>query len=263
MGESLGNDQSNQPQSNPTSPVHPHGANPPPSGSATENWQQRLNELPKLQTRTKGIFKAILGNVPVSDEYEPAFPEDMCAWLSKDYNDLEDDIALNDRTELFDCMASYETVLTLVTMATYTPHKYIKVHEHQNQYKQLGAKSLFTNERIYNILVHANLARLVIDLIKITSEWDHTSPEERALLINQIELMFPAQFTPTNSRKGSNESIVLMELRTQVFVQNFMEALQSDLLGEWNTNNRIQEIFRTEREPEVPVQDRMVLPHAR
>jgi len=110
---------------------------------------------------------------------------------------------------------------------------------------KLGAKYSFSKEKVANILLLANLARLLVTLIELTDEFSETTAEERHLQITQIALQFPNRFLPPSGRKGTSEAKVLMELRTQIFVQLFLQTRDQNGWDEWNTSIKLEEIFQT------------------
>jgi hypothetical protein len=76
-------------------------------------------------------------------------------------------------------------------------------------------------------------------LIFLSGDWDATSPEERALALANIDLVFPSKFTPRGIEVS--DVLVIHELRTQIFVQQFLETGGD---GVWNTKAQIGEIFK-------------------
>jgi len=87
------------------------------------------------------------------------------------------------------------------------------------------------------------LSLLLIQLIELTAEWTTKSYEERALTINNIELLFPNHFLPPEKDISGVEAGVLVELRTQIFVQLFLEKLHTSD-EDWNSKDRVTEIFK-------------------
>ena len=133
--------------------------------------------------------------------------------------------------------------LIVVDVQKYTQHKYISIQEYE-EYNEFFVKELsFPEEKFYNILYLANLSFLLIQVSELTSEWTKKSPEERALAITNIELLFPNHFLPSEKDISGVEAGVLMELRTQIFVQLFLESLHASN-EDWNSKDRVKEIFK-------------------
>jgi hypothetical protein len=133
--------------------------------------------------------------------------------------------------------------LIVVDMQKYTQHKYISIPEYE-EYSEFFVKELsFPEEKFYNILYLANLSLLLIRILELTSEWTTKSIEERALAINNIELLFPNHFLPPEKDISGIEACVLVELRTQMFVQLFLESLHTSD-EEWNSKDRVKKIFK-------------------
>ena len=78
----------------------------------------------------------------------------------------------------------------------------------------------------------------------MTFEWETLSYEERALAITNIDLMFPSQFLPSDLNPSGIEAGVVRDLRTQVFVQLYLENLNSVDNEDWSTEERTNEIFK-------------------
>ena len=67
-----------------------------------------------------------------------------------------------------------------------------------------------------------------------------TSPEERALTLANLDLVFPGKFT---SETEVSDVYVMHELRTQIFVQHFLEEGGSE---DWDTTIQLGEIFKVD-----------------
>jgi hypothetical protein len=133
-------------------------------------------------------------------------------------------------------------------MRVFADHVFIKLDEYQAHLRQLGGKYSFSNEKVSNILLLVNLGRLLVSLIEYTGAYD-LDEEQKALEIHRLELQFPDQFIPVGGRKGTAEALVLIDLRTQIFVQYFLDALEHNRWGDWNTSNKLDEVFQIESDP--------------
>ena len=149
--------------------------------------------------------------------------------------------------------------LIVVDMQKYTQHKYISIPEYE-EYNEFFVKELsFPEEKFYNILYLANLSLLLVQILELTSEWTSKSPEERALVITNIELLFPNHFLPPENDISGVEAGILMELRTQIFVQLFLESLHTSD-EEWNAKQRAKEIFKLSTIQKQPKKEKALTP---
>jgi hypothetical protein len=128
-------------------------------------------------------------------------------------------------------------------MQKYTQHKYISILEYEECNDFFVSELSFPEEKFYNILYLANISQLLIQILELTAEWTTKSPEERALTINNIELLFPNHFLPAEKNISGVEAGFLVEIRTQMFVQLFLESLHTSD-EEWNSKDRANEIFK-------------------
>ena len=76
------------------------------------------------------------------------------------------------------------------------------------------------------------------NLVALSGEWDETSPEVRALTLASIDVVFPGKFA---SESDVGDVFVMQELRTQIFVQQFLEDGASE---DWDTTIRLGETFK-------------------
>lgn len=128
-------------------------------------------------------------------------------------------------------------------MQTYTVHKYIQIQDHETSLPTLKQTLLFPPKKVLKILLLANLALLLVNVIEITGEWESTSPEERTLSISNIVQIFPSHFVGSKDKTGMTEAKVLLDLRTQIFFQLFLECSE-DGLQDWDTEAKIQEVLQ-------------------
>ena len=125
----------------------------------------------------------------------------------------------------------------------YTRHKYISIQEYEDYHDSFVKELSFPEEKFYNILYLGNLSLLLIQVLELTAEWTKKSYDERVLTINNIELLFPNHFLPPEKDISGVEAGVLVELRTQIFVQLFLESLHTSD-QDWNSKDRGTEIFK-------------------
>jgi hypothetical protein len=150
---------------------------------------------------------------------------------------------------MFSEVVPYCLMLTIVTMGKFTTHKYINLQEYEPLIDHFVEGLEFPEEKVWKILVSANLAFLLIDLIEMTAAWEKNSPEGRTLMIDDVVLRFPKQFLTPREYRGASEDTVLVELRTQGFVQTYLESLSTDLV-DWTTTAMIDDIMHvTEKSP--------------
>jgi hypothetical protein len=93
------------------------------------------------------------------------------------------------------------------------------------------------------VLYLANLTLLLRDLIDMTSEQD-ASAEEKALNLSGLDLVFPDAFA--ESGKDVTTYKVIVELRTQIFIQHFFESLNEGTIQEWNPQDSLADVFKME-----------------
>ena len=94
-------------------------------------------------------------------------------------------------------------------------------------------------------VVHlANLALLFANIVELTVEWDNLSSEEKFLEIRNVAQVFPELFLAPESRQGTDEAKVIIELQTQIFVHTFLDAVHTETLDAWNTTDIISKIFK-------------------
>jgi hypothetical protein len=207
-------------------------------------WRKRRELLPRLQARSQKLIDLILGDLLLSRDGEPLLPSNSRDWHREFYAN-RDDNELQDTIDLLSSMPRENfRFLFLGTADNYTMHNYIQLQEYNVNNTILFGDPQFPTEKVYKILYLANLGLLVINLFRITAQWERISPEERALSIRNISLVFPEHFLPPDSHRGTEDSQVMLELRTQIFTQTFLEAKQTDNLDQWNTNDKIAEIFK-------------------
>jgi hypothetical protein len=137
----------------------------------------------------------------------------------------------------------YCLMLTIVTMGKFTTHKYINLQEYEPLIDHFVEGLGFPEEKVWKILVSANLAFLLVDLIEMAAVWETKSPEGRTLMIDDVLLRFPKQFLTPKDYRGASEATVLVELRTQAFVQTYLESLSTDSAG-WTTTVMIDDIMQ-------------------
>lgn len=130
-----------------------------------------------------------------------------------------------------------------VTMQFYTRHRYIQLQDHENAIEDVEESLLFPREKVLKILVLANLAMLLVNIIDITGNWDTKSYEERLLSISEIIQLFPSQFTHSGEKMSSAEAQVTVELRTQIFFLLYWQISEEDHLARWNTEDKIPDIL--------------------
>jgi hypothetical protein len=68
--------------------------------------------------------------------------------------------------------------------------------------------------------------------------------EKRGLAIAKFDMFFPTHFmlTGDDSSPGPLEADILSELRTQRFLQVFLESLHDDL--DWTPEEKVEELFQ-------------------
>src|SRR5271170_7538752 len=120
----------------------------------------------------------------------------------------------------------------------YKKHKYIQLAEYEEHFQMFSTQLSYAASKPAQILYLTNLSLLLANLIFLSGDWDATSPEERALALASIDLVFPAKFT---SDSEVSDVYVMHELRTQIFVQHFLEAGGHD---DWDTTIQLGEIFK-------------------
>jgi hypothetical protein len=145
-----------------------------------------------------------------------------------------------------------------VVVQKYTQHTYISIQEFTEHRKFFVKELRFPEEKFYNILYLANISLLLIQILELTSKWTKKSFEERALAINNIELLFPNHFLPSEKDISGVEACVLVELRTQIFVQLFLESLHTS--DEWNSKDRVREIFKLSTIQKQPKKEKELTP---
>jgi hypothetical protein len=128
-------------------------------------------------------------------------------------------------------------------MHNYTVHKYIQIQDHEISLPTLKQTLLFPPKKVLKILLFANLALLLVNVIDITGEWDSTSPEQRTLSISNIVQIFPSHFVWSKDRTGVTEAKLLVDLRTQMFFQLFLESAE-DGFQDWDTEAKIKEVLQ-------------------
>lgn len=148
--------------------------------------------------------------------------------------------------------------LIVVVVQKYTQHTYISIQEYTEHRKFFVKELRFPEEKFYNILYLANISLLLIQILELTSKWTKKSFEERALAINNIELLFPNHFLPSEKDISGVEACVLVELRTQIFVQLFLESLHTS--EEWNSKDRVREIFKLSTIQKQPKKEKELTP---
>jgi hypothetical protein len=134
-------------------------------------------------------------------------------------------------------------------MEKFTTHKYINLQEYEDHIDMIAEQLEFTQGKVWNILVCANLAVLLVDVIEMSALWEEKSPEDRTLMIDDIVLRFPKQFMAPDSYRGQNEAKVLLELRTQALIQAFLDSIPTDLAG-WNTITMVDDVLRVKSPPD-------------
>jgi hypothetical protein len=128
-------------------------------------------------------------------------------------------------------------------MHNYTVHKYIQIQDHEISLPTLKQTLLFPPKKVLKILLFANLALLLVNVIDITGEWDSTSPEQRTLSISNIVQIFPSHFVWSKDKTGVTEAKLLVDLRTQMFFQLFLESAE-DGFQDWDTEAKIKEVLQ-------------------
>jgi hypothetical protein len=128
-----------------------------------------------------------------------------------------------------------------VAKMEFTKYKYIQVREYKNDNATLDAVCM------------ANIASLFGNLVEFTVEWDDHTPEQRGLEISHIAQVFPKTFVSPGQRIGTGELMVLAELRTQLFLQLFLEAFEGDDMDRWNTEDKFSEAFDLMSDDEEPI----------
>lgn len=121
-----------------------------------------------------------------------------------------------------------------VDIATkYTMHTYILIQEKNRPER---------DEKSLKILYLANLTLLLIQIMELSAEWSMKSHEERSLDLINIDLMFPSNFLYPEMSPAASEAGIVLALRTQIFVQMFLENLHEGI-GEWALEDKQKEIF--------------------
>ena len=132
------------------------------------------------------------------------------------------------------------------TTQEYTKHKYIQVSDYEPYFETFAAHLSYPMSKPTEIMYLANLSLLLANLIILSGEWESTSPEERVLALGELDLAFPAKFT---GERNVSDIYAMIELRTQIFVQHFLEQGRAD---DWNTNIQLGEIFKVQDMRSIP-----------
>ena len=111
----------------------------------------------------------------------------------------------------------------------------------------------FTLQSVYDSIYLANLTFLILHLTELSASWTTLSPEQKTLAIDSILMVFPSRFLPEDAHQGTDEANVIMELRSQVFIQEFLNCTQNEDLGEWDTEQKIKEAFALDTEDQTKV----------
>lgn len=146
-------------------------------------------------------------------------------------------------SEVLPLSLSLSLWLMAVTMQFYTGHKYIQLQDHENTIEDVEDTLLFPPEKVLKILILANLAMLIVNLINITGNWNKKSYEETLLSISEVIQLFPSKFTVSGEKMSTAEAQVIVELRTQIFFLLYWQLSEEENLARWNSEDRIPGIL--------------------
>jgi hypothetical protein len=125
-------------------------------------------------------------------------------------------------------------------IAKYTIHKYIPIQEH------VRSEPDFPREKSVKIIYLANLAMLLIQVIQLSAEWSMKSHEQISLEITNMDKMFPSRFM--EFVPSATEASITMNLRTQIFIQMYLESLHEGGIDEWISMEKAKQIFQLDDE---------------
>jgi hypothetical protein len=131
----------------------------------------------------------------------------------------------------------------------FTRHKYIRIQEYEENIDFFVEEDL-PLEKVYKILYLANLSILLVEAIEMTAEWEELSPERRGLAISEIDLVFPMHFVFPGELGPTDTMQIVSELRTQIFIQTYLEVQDIGELEEWNSPEEIVKIFKMDDDHE-------------
>lgn len=94
---------------------------------------------------------------------------------------------------------------------------------------------------------------LLLHLTELSASWTGLTPERKTLAIDSILMVFPSRFLSEEAHKGTDEANVIMELRSQVLVQEFLNCLKDKDFSEWDTEKKIKEAFALDNEAQNKV----------
>lgn len=227
-------------------------------------WQDRHRFLPRLQLRAQSVIRLVLDGLVSTDKEDFLIPEDIESWLRQirfegDENAYSDTIELLRSPLLLSPHKSNENLMSDVA-ENFTRHKYIRIQEYEEKVR-LFVEDDFPEEKVYKILYLANLSILLVEIIEMTAEWENMSPEQRRLAISEIDLVFPMPFVYPGELGPTNTMQIISELRTQIFIQMYLEMQDAGDLDEWNSQEKVTNIFKMDEEHEtVRPEERKVKP---
>jgi len=134
-------------------------------------------------------------------------------------------------------------------MKIFREHRFIGLRNYDDYLEQLGQRYSFSEEKVSSILLLANLTQLLVTLIELSANFTWVTAEERRFEIYNITLCFPGQFLSDGAMAGTEEAGVLLELRTQIFVQMFLDTLAGNDWDEWNTSTTVDNILQPKKDP--------------
>ena len=192
------------------------------------------NGLPRLQFRAQNIINLIFGALTQQENTDPVLADKITHWFQQIVAQKHQN-GFDDAVELFKSLTRLlgRPMLTVDVSQKYTAHKYLPTQEYSS-----------FNEKHRKIIFLANLALLLIQLVELSSEWPIKSHEEKSLELTNIDLMFPTQFLYPEKFPSAQEASILLELRTQIFVEMFLENLHEGAADEWNSSTKVKEIFK-------------------
>ena len=202
-------------------------------------WQSRIKNLPRLHLRAQSLYQLVFGAIHLDNEGSPILPANIATWFKQIYSE-SDENGFTDALDLLNSPlpAHLSQSWYIDSTQDYTKHKHIQLTEYEPHFQTFSTQLSYRAHKPAQILYLTNLSLLLANLIFLSGDWDATSPEERALALANIDLVFPGKFT---SDSEVSDVYVIHELRTQIFVQHFLEA---GGLDDWDTSIQLGEIFK-------------------